>query len=88
VQGLGPYGWEASRHLAVETSIDGTGWSTAWNDSILGPTITGAMRDPGSLRIVLSFPPREARFLRARPEYLEPGSRWTIAEIEVLAPGR
>ena len=86
VQGLGPYWWDAPRHLVVETSVDGATWSEAWNQSILGATIAAAMRDPASLRIVLSFAPREARFLRARPEHQEPDYTWTIAEVEVLAP--
>ncbi len=86
VQGLGPYWWDAPRHLTVETSMDGAAWTSAWNDSILGPTIAAAMRDPASLRIVLPFAPREARFVRARAEHQEPGYYWTIAEVEVRAP--
>jgi len=84
----GPYPWEAPRHLIVETSIDGTEWHEAWNGSVLGQTMAGAMRDSASLRIVVPFSARDARYVRARPEHLPAGYPWTVGEIEVRAPAR
>jgi hypothetical protein len=84
VQTMGRFGWEAPRYLEVETSPDGRAWEPAWNGSVLEQTILGGIGDPSSLRIVVPFAARPARYLRVRPQQQEPGFHWTIAEVEVL----
>ncbi len=86
VQGMGTYSWEAPRSLAVDTSLDGLVWSEAWKGSVLAQVIEGAMRDPKSLRIVVPFDAREARYVRVRIDAAEAGFHWTIAEAEVRRP--
>jgi hypothetical protein len=83
VQGMGIYAGESPHYLAIETSIDGTAWDQAFNGDLFEQIITGAMRDPLSLRIVVPFAPREARYVRVRPKRQDPGFHWTIAEVEV-----
>jgi hypothetical protein len=84
VQGMGRFSWEAPRYLVVETSVDAQTWEEAWNGSVLERTILAGIADPNSLRIVVPFAPRQARYLRVRPDKQEPGFHWTIAEVEVL----
>jgi hypothetical protein len=84
VQGMGRFSWEAPRALVVETSVDGQSWEPAWSGSVLESTILGGIADPNSLRVVVPFSPRPARYLRVRPDMPDPGFHWTIAEVDVL----
>ena len=69
--------------LAVETSEDGASWNTAWSGTVLDRTILAAMEDPKRLRIVVAFPPRQARFVRLRAASGGNDAPWAIAELEV-----
>jgi hypothetical protein len=83
VNNLGSSSWLYPGALHAETSADGVTWSDAWGGSIRERSILAAMADPKHLRIVIAFPPRQARFIRLRAEPGAPEVPWTIAELEV-----
>jgi len=83
VNDLGAFSWLFPAALAVETSEDGTLWNPAWSGTVLERTILAAMDDPKRLRIVVDFPPRQARYVRMRAASGGNDAPWTIAELEV-----
>jgi hypothetical protein len=83
VNNLGPSPWLYPGALAVATSEDGESWNVAWTGTVLDRTILAAMEDPKRLRIVLAFPPRQARFIRMRAASGGSDAPWTISELEV-----
>jgi len=83
VNDLGAFSWLFPAALAVETSEDGTLWTPAWSGTVLERTILAAMDDPKRLRIVVDFPPRQARYVRMRAASGGNDAPWTIAELEV-----
>jgi hypothetical protein len=82
VNGLGQFNGDFPPELTVETSSDGTSWQPAWQGSLLAQAIRAGIRSPASLRIVVPFAPRAARYVRlthpAAKDYY-----WSIAELEV-----
>jgi hypothetical protein len=83
VNDLGAYAWLFPGALAVETSEDGARWNPAWSGSVYEQTTLAAMDDPKRLRIVVAFPPRQARYIRMRGASGWNDAPWTIAELEV-----
>lgn len=83
VNDLGAYSWLFPAALAVETSEDGASWTPAWSGEVLDRTIMAAMDDPKRLRIVVGFPPRQARLVRMRAASGGNDAPWTVAELEV-----
>jgi hypothetical protein len=83
VNDLGVYSYLFPAGMAVETSEDGALWSPAWSDMVFDRTIRAAMADPTRLRIVVDFPPRQARYLRMRATSSGSDAPWTIGELEV-----
>jgi F5/8 type C domain-containing protein len=83
VNDLGAYSWLFPGALAVDTSEDGTLWTPAWSGTVLERTILAAMDDPKRLRIVVDFPPRQARYVRIRAASGGNDAPWAIAELEV-----
>lgn len=81
---LGPYFWNPPVRLDIETSTDGARWSPARSGSVLGEFIEGGLEDPRSLRAVLRFPPRDARYIRIRPDDQREEFAWFVPELEVL----
>jgi hypothetical protein len=83
---LGPFFWNVPTELLIETSHDGISWSTARRGSVLGEFIEGGLNDPASLRALLRFEPREARYVRLRPVGQPENFAWFVAELEIRAP--
>ena len=83
VNDLGSYSWLFPAALAIETSEDGASWTPAWSGAVLERTILAAMNDPKRLRIVVGFPPRQARYVRMRAASGGNDAPWSIAELEV-----
>jgi hypothetical protein len=69
--------------LAVETSEDGALWNPGWSGVVLDRAILAGMADPKRLRIVVDFPPRQARYVRMRAASGGHDAPWSIAELEV-----
>jgi hypothetical protein len=83
VTSIGTQFWLYPREVTIETSEDGQTWLPARSGSVRHDVIVAGLRDPGVLRIVLGFSPRQARYLRLRGTAGEPQFPWTIAELEV-----
>jgi hypothetical protein len=83
VHDLGRYAWLYPAALAVETSEDGALWHPAWSGSVFEQLTLAAMDDPKRLRLVVAFPPRQARYIRMRGASGGNDAPWTIAELEI-----
>jgi hypothetical protein len=85
VYSVGPHSWNVPTELLIEASADGIDWRLARRGSILGELIEGGIADPDSLRAVLHFPSREARYVRLRPVGQPADFGWFVSEVEVRA---
>lgn len=74
---------EYPRHLIVETSLDGNAWNEAWNRGVLPETFEALVKDPTRARVVLTFPPRQGRYVRLRLGGAFEPSAWSMAELEI-----
>jgi hypothetical protein len=81
VNAIGPYDDQFPPRLVVETSLDRETWSAAWDGSLVAQAIRGGMDEPKSMRIVIPFTPRRARYVRVRHPAGE-DYYWTISELE------
>ena len=88
VNDLGTQSWLFPSALAVETSEDGMSWTPAWSGTVLDRAILAAMEDPKRMRIVVDFPPRQARYVRMRAASGGNDAPWTIAELEVWSSSK
>jgi hypothetical protein len=80
---LGTYASQYPRSLAVDVSIDGTTWSTAWSGRTAMLAYEGALADPRAVPIAIPIS-RDARFVRLRQTGAEDTRGWTIVELLVL----
>jgi hypothetical protein len=68
--------------LVIETSQDRQSWQPAFSGSVVGDAIRAAIDSPRSPRVLVSFAPRVARYVRVR----HPATRdhtWSVSAIEV-----
>ena len=86
VLSLGPSREDYPRRLVIETSLDGTRWTPAWEGTGYAPTIRAALRDPRVVPVLFDFAARPARRVRLRQTGSDPAKWWSIAELEVLGP--
>jgi hypothetical protein len=84
---LGPYGRDYPRRLAIDTSLDGEAWIEARSGSVVEPALTALTMAPREGRIVLSFAPRRARYLRLRLLSDDDVYYWSVGELEVWSGG-
>ncbi len=82
---LGEEARDFPRHLVIETSLDQADWSAAWEGQTAGPAFRASATGPREARMVFTFDPRDARFVRLRQTADAPNF-WRIAELQVLAP--
>jgi F5/8 type C domain-containing protein len=71
------------RLLTVAVSVDGLTWDETWSGSMAGPTIEGVLEDAARAAGRISFPARQARFVRLRQLASQPDFGWFIAELKV-----
>jgi hypothetical protein len=83
VHSMGTQYWLFPSGLEVELSEDGLTWSTVAAGPVLARAIVSAMENPRHLRLVMAFPPRQARLIRLRAAPADTEAPWTIAELEV-----
>lgn len=50
--------------MTVQVSGDAKSWTTAWEDSAIGPFLRGLALDPSNVRVILPFSRVPARFVR------------------------
>jgi hypothetical protein len=73
------------RRLRVETSLDATTWSTAWEGSGAVAAFLAMVRAPlvGDMRV--GFEPRAARYVRLS-QTADAAVEWRLADVSVRAP--
>ena len=82
---IGDFLLDFPRRLAIDTSIDGDVWESAWEGPTFAQTFLGFVRAPRDAELRFSFAPHEARFVRLRQ--LEAfSSMWRISELKIHAP--
>jgi hypothetical protein len=72
---------EIDPKLMIETSIDGGGWTTAWQGWTGEAAVMAALKNARSVPMTLFLPDVRARYLRIRPT-----PAWVADEVEVFAP--
>ena len=82
VNGIGRYHDQFPPEMIVETSTDRTMWAPAWTGTLVGQTIRGGIDNPDTLRIVIPFTLRAARYVRLRHPRARNEYYWTLAELE------
>lgn len=75
---------EYPRRLAVTTSMDGQSWTRGWEGRTAGLAYAAALKDVDTTRFAVTFPPRQARFVKLRQLGVSRNQYWAIAEVEVL----
>jgi hypothetical protein len=88
VYSVGTQFWLYPRTVTIETSEDGIAWASARSGSALHDLIVAAMHDPGRLRVVFAFSPRNARYVRLRATVGDAQFPWAIAELEAWSDSR
>lgn len=72
---------ELGRRIAVEASIDGESWTTAWEDWTGGLALAGGLEDQRLVPVRIVLPDVEARFLR-----MHPAPDWLVGGLRVREP--
>jgi hypothetical protein len=72
---------ELAERLAIETSIDGVTWATAWEQWTGGPALAGALENALENPVRITLPDVNARYLR-----MHPAPRWLARELRVYGP--
>lgn len=72
------------RQLSIETSADGTTWSTAWTGDAALVALSAALEDPLNIPMPFVFEPRRARFLRFTELAAEETYYWSVAELHIV----
>jgi hypothetical protein len=84
VHRLGIYTGNFPRHLVIETSLDDSSWTPAWDGSVRGLLIAQALERPGAtIEFAIPIAPRSARYVRLRQTSSDPAFPWSIGEIEL-----
>lgn len=83
-QQIAGYVADFPRLLTVETSVDGTSWSTAWSGGTAILAFSAAIEDPLSVPLRSTFDARAARYVRLRQSGTERIYYWSIAELRVF----
>ena len=87
VPALGTFVTDFPGRLLVETSVDGEAWIEAWDRGVLPETFEALLKDPRAARVVVSFAPRPARYVRLRLMSRDDVTHWTVAELEIWSGG-
>lgn len=72
---------ELAERLAIETSIDGATWATAWEDWTGGPALAAALENAREAPVRITLPDVTARYLR-----IHPAPVWLTRELKVYGP--
>jgi hypothetical protein len=83
-QQIAGYVADFPRLLEISTSLDGTGWSTAWSGGTALLAYSAAIEDPLGVPVRSTFDPRPARYVRLRQTGSDDIYYWSIAELRVF----
>jgi hypothetical protein len=81
---LGPHLSDFPRLLAIDTSQDGSVWSTQWQGTTAIHAFQAAVRRPADVPLAFALPHVPARLVRLRQLGQDPVFYWTIFELTVL----
>jgi len=81
---LGQHVFDYPRALAIDTSVDGAEWTTAWSGRTASRVFAAAERSPREVPVSFPLADSTARFLRLRQLGTDPVYNWTIAELAVI----
>lgn len=73
---------DVPERMTIETSMDGTTWTPAWEDWTGARLLAGAVADQRAVVVRIPLPDIPARFLR-----IQPSPRWLPAELRVHGAG-
>jgi hypothetical protein len=76
------------RKLSIDTSSDGSNWSTAWTGDTAIIALSTALEDPLKIPLPFTFQPRQARYLRMTELVDEETYYWSVAELRVIGEER
>jgi len=79
---LGEYARDFARMLAIDLSVDGSGWNEVWSGPTAALSFLAAARAPREAAMHITFPPRPARFVRLR-QLAQHKNMWRVAELRV-----
>jgi hypothetical protein len=82
--GIGPLFSDYARLLAIDVSVDGEQWETAFEGRSAARAIRAAQRDPRAVPVSYAFAPVDARWIRLRQLGYSGECRWSIAELAVF----
>jgi hypothetical protein len=69
--------------LSVATSLDGTGWTTAFSGKTGGLAVRGALVSPIRPQLAIPLPESPARFISLRVEQAREKDPWVVTDIAV-----
>jgi hypothetical protein len=72
---------ELAERLAIEASLDGVAWTTAWEQWTGGPALAGALENALENPVRITLPDVTARYLR-----IHPVPNWLARELRVYGP--
>jgi hypothetical protein len=72
------------RTLAIETSVDGTAWSSQWQGTTAVHAFVAALQRPADVPLAFALPHVPARMVRLRQLGQDPVFYWTIFELKVF----
>jgi hypothetical protein len=72
---------DLGRRVAIETSLDGVEWNTAWEDWTGGVALAGALEDQALVPMRMTLPDVTARYLR-----IHPAEDWLVEQLRVSGP--
>jgi hypothetical protein len=75
------------RRLNVETSLDGTSWTSSFDGSTSAVAIRAGLDDPADPWLPFPLPEQPARFIRLRLEASHPTLPWVIADVVIRGRG-
>jgi hypothetical protein len=81
---LGPYSWDAPRHLRVSISLNATDWTIAWQGLTGAYALRAAFNDPVRMGVEIRFNPVQARYVRLTQIGDETELFWSIAELAII----
>ena len=82
----GPYSPGFPRQLTIAVSGGAGTWQTVWQGPTGARTVAAALDDPRDVRVLIEFPPVEARWLRLTQTGQSGEDEWTVAELSVIGP--
>ncbi|MBI2186948.1 MAG: discoidin domain-containing protein [Acidobacteria bacterium] len=83
VPAVGAFWDDVPRGLLIETSVDGAKWDEAWKGGVAAEAFEALVTDARLGRIVLSFAPRQARYVRLQLTSEDAEKSWSVTELEI-----